>query len=188
MNWEEPSLGRPAALQTWRYVLGLGGYERHALVSNATAAPPTCLLTCHFSAPGRPLTTHSRMPRHPALLICIMPTALYPRPEPFTGVRPVRICAGYERWRTLANTGQQCWKACWCRSILRGTACAAGKDQRSLKPPAPEGPPIMVCGNSFPLVMGVHSNPLRSRCSCMEGAPSWVTSKAGGRDHWCGRG
>ena len=28
---------------------------------------------------------------------------------------------------------------------------------------APDAPPIMVCGNSFPLVKGVHSNPLRSR-------------------------
>jgi len=28
---------------------------------------------------------------------------------------------------------------------------------------APGTPPIMVCGNSFPLVRGVHSNVLRSR-------------------------
>jgi len=28
---------------------------------------------------------------------------------------------------------------------------------------APDRPPIMVCGNSFPLVRGVQSNPLRSR-------------------------
>jgi hypothetical protein len=28
---------------------------------------------------------------------------------------------------------------------------------------APDTPPIMVCGISFPLVSGLHSNPLRSR-------------------------
>ena len=28
---------------------------------------------------------------------------------------------------------------------------------------APDTPPIMVCGNSFPLVRALHSNPLRSR-------------------------
>jgi hypothetical protein len=28
---------------------------------------------------------------------------------------------------------------------------------------SPDGPPIMVCGNSFPLVRDLHSNPLRSR-------------------------
>src|SRR5690349_8750074 len=43
----------------------------------------------------------------------------------------------------------------------------------------PREPPIKVCGNSFPLVRGVHSNPLQSRCSSMDGAPSWVMSRTG---------
>jgi hypothetical protein len=33
---------------------------------------------------------------------------------------------------------------------------------------APDGPPIMVCGNSFPLVGSVHSNGLRSRARRFE--------------------
>jgi hypothetical protein len=33
---------------------------------------------------------------------------------------------------------------------------------------APDTPPIMVCGNPFPLVRGVHSNPLRSRARRFE--------------------
>ena len=33
---------------------------------------------------------------------------------------------------------------------------------------APDTPPIMVRGNSFPLVRGLHSNPLRSRARRFE--------------------
>jgi hypothetical protein len=38
---------------------------------------------------------------------------------------------------------------------------------------APDMPPIMVCGNSFPLVRAAHSNPLRSQ---YEAAGSQVTA------------
>jgi hypothetical protein len=54
----------------------------------------------------------------------------HPRPESFTGGRRYRGYAGQGWSRTPVNTGQQYWKACWCRRIMRGTACAAGKDVR----------------------------------------------------------
>jgi hypothetical protein len=61
---------------------------------------------------------------------------------------------------------------------MRGTACTAGRTSTALKPPAPEGPPIMVCGTSFPLVRGVHGNGLRSRCSYIEDHVGMVRNKA----------
>src|SRR5215470_11807790 len=54
----------------------------------------------------------------------------------------------------------------------------------AIKPPAPDRPPIMVCGNWFPLVGGVRSNPLRSRCCCslpaMEAPPEKLVQRATG--------
>jgi hypothetical protein len=35
-----------------------------------------------------------------------------PRPASFTGGHPNRVRAGGGRWRTPANVGQHCWKAC----------------------------------------------------------------------------
>jgi len=72
------------------------------------------------------------------------------RPSPFTSDRPSHVPAGHGWWRTSVNAGQHCWKACDADTVRRA---------------APDTPPIMVCRNSFPLVSGVQSSPLRSRCS-----------------------
>src|SRR5438093_2533754 len=64
-----------------------------------------------------------------------------------------------------------------------GSSCAERHPRSTwtcaaIKPPAPDTLPILLCGNSFPLLRGVRSDPLRSRCSWMEdqvhgsGAPS----------------
>ena len=57
--------------------------------------------------------------------------------------------------------------------------CSAGRGPPRINPAvsanrtAPERPPILACGNSFPMVRGVHSNPLRSReCGLLTGAPA----------------
>lgn len=76
---------------------------------------------------------------------------IHSRSQRFTGDRGPPVRAGQERLRTVVNGVAQSSKAC---------------DKAAIKPPAPERPPIMVCGNSFPLVRRVHSNGLRSRYSC----------------------
>jgi hypothetical protein len=38
---------------------------------------------------------------------------IHRRPAPFTGSRSHRVRAAHERSRWVANTGAQCWKACW---------------------------------------------------------------------------
>src|SRR5215467_14347272 len=52
-----------------------------------------------------------------------------PRPGPFTGGHPDRVCAVRGWWRTLVNAGQHCWKACWRESAygLRSSGGIGGR-------------------------------------------------------------
>jgi hypothetical protein len=67
---------------------------------------------------------------------------IHPRSGPFTTGHARHISVGRERWRPVVNAGQHCWKACWCRSIKRGTASVADKalrcDQAALPRYAPD--------------------------------------------------
>jgi hypothetical protein len=65
--------------------------------------------------------------------------------------------SGLPRWDTMGQADRPGGLAPHRASPVSGAPGSPG--QRA----APGTPPIKVCGNSFPLVRGVHSNPLRSR-------------------------
>ena len=55
---------------------------------------------------------------------------IHPRPGPFTGGHPDRVCAVRGLWRTSVNTGQHCWKACWGQPLASSNlASSATSDQ-----------------------------------------------------------
>src|SRR5580704_11004264 len=64
----------------------------HRVISAGLVAPPGRRPGSYDSSTSRPVDPHRG-----SIFLSLTP------PGPFTGVRPVRICAGYEGWRTLAN-------------------------------------------------------------------------------------
>jgi hypothetical protein len=135
----------------------------------ADGIPPALVA---LAAPRR---SRTRLPRRAAPWKAVQP------PVSFTSIwrrSPATAPSRSGRSRTVADLGER--RSALLESVLvpghplRGTAYAVDKDQRYAQADCPERPPIMVCGSAFPLVTGMHSNPLRS-CgrigSCKAGQP-----------------
>ena len=81
---------------------------------------------------------------------CLSFCLIHPRPGPFTGAHPDRVCAVHERWRTLVNAGQHYWKACWGQPLASSNlASSATSDQAILKPRSCFGLGLPGCVVSF---------------------------------------
>jgi hypothetical protein len=60
---------------------------------------------------------------------------IHPRPGPFTGGHPDRVCAVRGRWRTLVNAGQHCWKACWGQPLRSSNLLSSATSDQALHNP-----------------------------------------------------
>src|SRR5262249_47492859 len=75
---------------------------------------------------------------------------IHPRPGSFADVRPDRVCAVRERWRTPVNAGQHCWKACWGQplrssNLLSSATLTRENTDRRCRQAGVSGPAGLIC-------------------------------------------
>jgi hypothetical protein len=62
---------------------------------------------------------------------------IHPRPGPFTGGHPDRVCAVRGRWRTPVNAMQHCWKACWGQPLRSSNLLSSATSDQAIHKPRP---------------------------------------------------